>query len=417
MRAKLLHFRRTLTRLLPVLAVMAAAGCQSVSVPVAVNTAGDFNLNGVSKIALIDFNSFPDDPGLGVYAADAATCKLVQNFTTAAFMRSKFYALADLELEKAIIAGSNVRVGQRYDAVMYGRVWYQVSPEYRGMYPVQYQLESWKTAFNGFYMGRYTTRLTDVIQMQYFRAWNVTLMLSLTVYRVDHDGVVQKVVDTFAVASQRFMIDNGTFANTYEPLVFHRRDSVAAAAAAAVTTGGFAGKVVTIPSAEEAKIILADRLVRDLSARLTPSATVFEVKCQTTDDKLYQLLQNQAYRAARSYLVNQIVADVSINVADKIPPVSAYLSGGKSNPEPVAAETVAKAAAGITGKCYILAVCEEASGDYEQALYTYRYIYAIDHRSEYAAGIARCQLAMGEKDQLTRQYRAKREAEVKANLK
>jgi len=416
MRANLLHFCRALTRLLPVLAVMAAAGCKSVSVPVAVNTAGDFNLNDVSKIALIDFNSFPGDPGLGVYAADAETCKLVQNFTTSAFLRSKFYSLADLELEKAIIAGSPVRVDRRYDAVMYGRVWWQISPEYRGMYPVKYQLESYKTAFNGFFFQRYTTRLTDVVQTQYFRAWSATLMLSLTVYRIDRNGVVDKAVDTFAVASQRFMIDNGAFFSTYEPLVLHRRDG-AATDPAAQTPDFLGGKVVTIPSVEEAKIILADRLVRDLSARLTPSSTVFEVKCQVSDDKLYQLLQNQAYRAARSYIVDRITAELSMPVADKIPPVSAYLSGGKRSPEPVSADIVAKAAAKVTDQCYILAVCEEASGDYEQALYTYRYIYNLDQQIEYARGIGRCQLALGEKDRLTRQYRAKREAEVKAKLK
>ena len=56
-----------------VFAVSTMTGCRMASIPVAVTVPGEFNLSGVSKIAMVDFNSLPDDPTVGVFSADKET--------------------------------------------------------------------------------------------------------------------------------------------------------------------------------------------------------------------------------------------------------------------------------------------------------------------------------------------------------
>ena len=60
---------------------------------------------------------------------------------TAAFHDSGMYQVADLDMEKAIAAHQNIRLGSRFDAVIYGRVWWQMEPEFQGYYYHPFNLE------------------------------------------------------------------------------------------------------------------------------------------------------------------------------------------------------------------------------------------------------------------------------------
>ena len=59
-----------------ILAAAVFAGCSTPMIDVTMDTAGEIKLTGVSKIALANFNSMPDDAFAGVKAADSETCAL-----------------------------------------------------------------------------------------------------------------------------------------------------------------------------------------------------------------------------------------------------------------------------------------------------------------------------------------------------
>ena len=68
-----------------VFAVSMITGCRTATVPVEVTVPGEFNLSGVSKIAMVDFNSLPDDPISGIYSADKETRSIVQKMVSSVF--------------------------------------------------------------------------------------------------------------------------------------------------------------------------------------------------------------------------------------------------------------------------------------------------------------------------------------------
>ena len=75
-------------------------GCSTPTIPITMNVSGEVKLNGVSKIALADFNSLPGDPFTGVMAADDETCALVKRAVASAFYVSPMYQIVDMDIEK-----------------------------------------------------------------------------------------------------------------------------------------------------------------------------------------------------------------------------------------------------------------------------------------------------------------------------
>ena len=96
----------TILKMTAVAGVAAAivAGCSTPTVPITMNVSGEIKLNGVSKIALADFNSLPGDPFTGTMAADAETCALVKRAVASAFYKSPMYQIVDMDIEKDINA-------------------------------------------------------------------------------------------------------------------------------------------------------------------------------------------------------------------------------------------------------------------------------------------------------------------------
>ena len=90
-----------------VIAVSTITGCRTASIPVEVTVPGEFNLSGISKIAIVDFNSVPGDPVAGVYAADKDTMSIVQRMIATTFCKGKMYQIANLDIEKEIADKTN----------------------------------------------------------------------------------------------------------------------------------------------------------------------------------------------------------------------------------------------------------------------------------------------------------------------
>ena len=437
-----------------VFAVSTMTGCRMASIPVAVTVPGEFNLSGVSKIAMVDFNSLPDDPTVGVFSADKETMSIVQRMVASAFYKTKMYQVANLDIEKEIVNAhsANVRLGSKFDAVIYGRLWWQGSPEYRNTYPKVFSLETWsnvkydtgaKDPISGkqIYATAHVTRsMKDVLATLYYRAWNANLMLSLTLYRLDKDGKFEKITETYAVASQNFVLDNGKFETQYAPIGANCDDRVSRLKASTEKKSALAplfssekkaknvsGKYVvvqnsaTIPTELQAKLMLAQQLSSELGKKLSPSQITFNIACNFDDDKLFNLLKDGAFKGAKEYIVYTIRKNVGNKVADKIDPIAAYDMPrnlvAAEDPKEISDKVVSEAAKKYQEYLYALAVCEEATAQYEQALYTYRYAFKLEPTKENALGISRCLFALGMNDRVQEKAKAQKVAGRKASLK
>ncbi len=454
----MLHTKTFLSAGMVFSAVMAAAvltGCRSTTVPVSVTVPGEFNLSGVSRIAMVNLNTVPSDPLSGVYAADPETRNIVQRMIASAFYKSKVYQVADLDLEKSIVSQhAGARIADRYNAVIYGRLWWQVSPEYRIAYPEKYTLETWSN--EQYYAGmnsltkkpitataHVTKRMQDVLATKYFRASNANLMLSLTLYRIDNNGQLEKTTETFAVASQSFLIDNGEFSKDFEPIGADGSSRASRLKESTEKKSAFksfftrekkgkdvSGRFVatqnafTLPSVLQMKLMLAEKLSADLIGRLSPSQIVFNIPCDFDDDKLFNLMQDGAFKAAREYVNFVIRTNVGNAVARKISPlddakvypVPRFINPAE-DPKEITDKMVVKAAKRHIEYLYALAVCEEAMGEYDRALESYRYIFNLKPEKEYALGISRCLFALGMNDRVKEKTKAKNAAAKKASLK
>lgn len=195
------------------------AGCSTPTIPITMNVSGEIKLNGVSKIALADFNSLPGDPFTGTMAADEETCALVKRAVASAFYSSPMYQIVDMDVEKQIHDETEARPKKRFDAVIYGRLWWQTTPETTGQYPHKFTLESWN---NVQYMkkdpitgkevpmvAKVTTQRRDVLKMLDYRVQNATLMMTLSIYRLEKSGDIVKITDTYQVTNQGFTLMNG----------------------------------------------------------------------------------------------------------------------------------------------------------------------------------------------------------------
>lgn len=212
-------------------------GCSTPVVKVSRVRSGEIKLTGVSKLAVVRFNTLPDDPFTGFAAADDETIDAIQQAVSAALYQTKFFEVADLGMERDITAVNlNAKPDARFDAFVCGRVWWVLSPEYRGEYPRKEKLETWrnipyytkaKDPFTGKEkmvqsFSRVTVSTKEVLETQYYRERHATLMLSLGVYRIDGNGEISKIFDTLEVVHEAYVQDNGALVD------FHAAPAVAA---------------------------------------------------------------------------------------------------------------------------------------------------------------------------------------------
>lgn len=207
------------------------AGCATPTIPVEMEVAGELKLPNVSKIVLADFNTLEGDAFTGVEAADPETCALVKRAVAAAFYSLPTYEIVDMNIESAINSVENSLVNKRFDAIIYGRLWWQVSPEMEGVYPKKYTLVKWDnvpytvenflTKEKVTHIAKVRTESRDVIIKNTFRGSTATLMLTLSVYRLDGDGGVEKLVETYQVSNQGFTLMNGKLVRDHATVGIH----------------------------------------------------------------------------------------------------------------------------------------------------------------------------------------------------
>lgn len=518
------------------------AGCSTPTIKMKMNVAGEVKLNDVSKIALADFNSLPGDPFTGKMAADKETCALVKRAVASSFYTSPMYHIVDMDIEKDINAeDSNVVPKKRYDAVIYGRLWWQITPETSGQYPQKFTLDTWE---NVPYQGKdpitkksmpmiakVMKQRRDVVEMLDYRVQNATLMLTLAIYRLERSGTLVKIVDTYQVSNQGFTLMNGDIKldggsvgikddnaitrlqatgkkegdtrTAYEKMFVPKAPSLADAGAAladagsALTSGlsGLGGALtsvadaktpkeekkpansrkvdangkliltqdtVSMPTELQAKLMLASSVSRNLSAKLAPTEATFEIPADLIgDERLKNLLLNGAYKSAKDYSMYMLRNKLGKQICEKLVRFLPEFGEKCTYPVPDSEKqlpdynealidklleadfniyfyvlgTAHDAAVALEGSAayndkmfaylasqdldsyfFALGLCCEAARDLDVAQEYYRFAFNVNPSLDYALGLSRVYLALGERARLKQTEKAKKAAEKKTKL-
>lgn len=334
------------------------AGCQTEPIKVTMDRAGEIKLNGVSKIALADFNTLDGDAFSGIAAADKETCALVKRAVAAAFYNSPMYQISDLEIEKGIHDSDETKlVKNRFDAFICGRLWWQLTPEMTRTVPQkftlsQYQNVSWTQKVkdkNGTKVVPMVTEVKvgdrEVLDTVEHREQHATLMLTLSIYRVSHSGNVEKIVDTYQVTDRGFVLRNGvvtTAAADVGTVKDSAADRLQAANAKSTTSGllpplektakagderhGADGKLIltqktsSMPTELQAKLMLASSISSDLAGKLAPQKTTFDVPGKLGDARMENLLRNGAFKSGREYALYKLRNILGLQVCEHFEP-------------------------------------------------------------------------------------------------
>lgn len=457
------------------------SGCSTPTIPVTMNVTGEIKMGGVSKIALIDFNTLPDDPLTGTLAADPETCGLVQRSVASAFYKVPTYKIANLTHEQAIAAVQDANPAKRFDALVYGRIWWQITPETDGEYPVKYTLDQWEnvpyktqdpiTKKDVVKIAKLMTMKTDVIKMLKYRTKSASLMLSLSFYRIDGNGNVSKIVDTYQVSEGGFTLMNGNIKVETSEIGIKNDSELARlqktgnnkkqttayqdmfaekglldfsgvlpkekqGPKAKVDANGkviLTQETVTIPSELQAKLMLASRIANDISSKVAPSEMTFQSPWvdkkilfafeKRFDARLTNLLQNRAWDATKAYAafkIRELVGEENADDFKSIEDIPATYPVAKSEKTFTAEEAEKKLAYLIDKKVdiylYAIAIACEATGDMYGAIDTYTEAFNLKPTAETALGISRCNMALGQDEKINNVNKAVKAATKKATL-
>ena len=361
-------------------ALVFAAGCTTPVLKLTMVESGEFKLSDISKIAILDFNSLPGDPFGNSVAADAETCGIMQRAVSAALSRSHTWEITRLDVEQAVAAfDPAILPKHRFDAIAYGRVWWQYPPERDLMKPalftletktrVTYQVEvpvetaaavnsikelgaslsSLKNAFKG--LGGVsqpapqqatatapatrqvklverqvdlTTKTEDVLERVGHRSREAILMLALSIYRVRYDGRLEKLVDMFVADGQTYGLSNGDFESNLSSFGGGEGGKKAAAQEEQKGATAIPAHLTTIPPDMQAKLMLAVRAAEEIGRQIAPHKVVRIIPYSFSDAKLQKLLQNRAYMAAEQYALRSIRTALGAEVAAKVEPLMSY---------------------------------------------------------------------------------------------
>ncbi|MBR1967714.1 MAG: hypothetical protein IKA22_14010, partial [Lentisphaeria bacterium] len=332
-------------------------GCRGVDFVKFSNTLpGIYDLSGVSKIAVIDFNTMPDDPVAGVYAADTETRKIVEDMIAAQFFKGKTYKIADLDVERNIAElKSNAKLAKRFDAILYGRVWWKKSAEIKNIHPEVDTLETWDNVRymagrdndgRPFYRTEKVTQKKEQVKVDHrYRAQNATLMVSLTLYRLDRNGKIEKIVEDFVGADQTYLLDNGVFSTTFVPLQkvkLSKFERIAAQsenqdekkAKASKEKAGYIDEwqnANTIPTSLQTKIMLSKKISEMLGRKMTNvevpvSAEFFGTYMffSPIEEETLNMIISGKFARARKILVTTIRKKAGYDISNRIGSLSAY---------------------------------------------------------------------------------------------
>ncbi len=462
-----------------VLVLSLSVGCVQ-KAKISVLQPGELKLTGVSKIALLDFNTLPTGVRSGVFAAGPETCRLARQTVADVFYKDPFYALVDLSLERQITRQiSASRLKSRLDAVMYGRVWWQVGEEYLNYIPSSKELKSWRNIRyvcghddDGkpiYCKKKVTTRTRDVFYKRRYRAQKATLMMGLSVYRLDRNGHVEKISHVFEVANRPAFIENGKFSDRLELITARKENSKAKTLAAQEgdfmsglssfmgSLGLEGGKkaqaqldacttmdVCTLPVDLESQVEMCGEIGARLQKRIAPHREEIPVEVAGLDTKTKTLIAAEAYMANVKYITQTKLAKGYEDLAEEFYNVECLEAAKKL----VARTHRARYDASIQGKkpeeikpyepltqeelledtdeylkdhvkdLFNLALSLEALGDFERALELYRFAFERYENEDqnYADGMGRCLLALDMADRLTEEDMVRLQAREKARL-
>ena len=414
----------------------------------------EYNLEGVSKIAIVDFNSLPDDPITGVYTVDDETKKIVKDMISTVFFKGKTYKIANLNAENTILKSDkiiNIALKQRFDAILYGRLWWKVTPEYKNIIPKVYNLENWyyETYVSGLTSNGYPiysrARLTDytkeVMKEHKYRAKNATLMLSIALYKLNRNGEIEKIVEDFAAADQNFLLLNGEFSTSFVPhyenklsklelINLQSEDKNEKKKRIEKELAGFIDKnqnATTIPTKLQTKIMLGRKLANALSSKMTPSEIITQVEFDFSVPEITnKLMTSGNFSDAKQQLITYLYKNLGYKLTERIGSLSAYdnikvqvlneeanlftkLETTKDPEiikqlEKIIENLIEDAVDDYEDELYALAICEEATRKYDYALENYRILLKYCPDAKYARGISRCltSLDLVEKLQVTK---------------
>lgn len=443
--------------------------CTCKRVPVEITMPGPMKLEGISKIAIVDFNSLNMEAATAKYEANKETVELTQQFVTSAFNKNKFYKVSSLDVE-FLIKGEHpdTKLFNRFDALIYGHVWWQVGQEISGEYPKVFNLEKWKNVKykagedhegNPIYeRTKVTTCTEDKLFMLPYRAIPANLMLSLTMYRLDRNGKVEKVTEAYSVVNHELVINNGEFADAHQVInydaltpdkiitklsegksvyksgfdfrsVTDEFKNMGDAVKEALSSTGEKKAVVRksskkLPTTLEEKVVLNRKLTADLISKISPYKLSMNIEIDFDDDKIQKMLENKAYYATRRYILNEILANGNYEAENKFRSLDfdeACTVVLKSQNQALSMNEVSEAKNSFvkskSDEIFAMGLCEEAIGNFDKSLCIYRYLFSIAPDQRTALGISRSRLALGVQSQVNEQVYEKIKARNKTNLR
>ncbi|WP_027721326.1 hypothetical protein [Maridesulfovibrio zosterae] len=188
---------------------------------------GDIKILGVSKIAVLPFNSITCNLKNGKYTANKRDCELARRCVESALYSEPHFQLVDLDLEKNLVKiDHSARPKNRLNGILYGKVWWQISDEYENYMPTKIPLSKW--VVRKYVCGKtdkgkpiycrktLTTQVKDEFYKSHYRTVTASLMMSLSVYRLSSKGQIEKVAQVFEIAKKPAIISNGDFSTDVE---------------------------------------------------------------------------------------------------------------------------------------------------------------------------------------------------------
>jgi len=207
--------------LLPLIALIVTTGCVQ-KTKISMKVPGEINVKGIHNIAIVNFSSVNANSEQGIYRASNDLLKLAKDEVANVFNDEKFYDFSNLEIESNIKKRSlNSKVKNRFDGILYGKVWWKITPEYKNIIPSKEKLETYtmQTYVSGrtkkgkpiYSTAHLTTKTQDKAFDMHYRVKNATLMMSLNLYKISKNGKLSKVTEVFEIGKGKYEITNGLF--------------------------------------------------------------------------------------------------------------------------------------------------------------------------------------------------------------
>ncbi|WP_432736952.1 hypothetical protein [Maridesulfovibrio sp. FT414] len=439
---------------------------------------GEIKISGLSKIAVLPFNSVKPNIAAGKYCATQRVCDLTRRCVTDTLYTEPYFQLVDLDIEETLTQiNKGARPENRLDGILYGQVWWQVSDEYKNFSPCKMNLRKWRTVkyvcgTNDDGSVRYctttiTTQDKDEFYKAHYRAVTATLMMSLNLYRLTPNGQVEKVAQIFEVGRKPAVIYNGAYSTELKLIGFEEAKD---RTATLKTSDGFTFAALSemlgvsaksdekstldtevsqnndsIPAALNLKNSLAQAVANRLKMVIQPHSEPFDIVMHGKDKKSQTMFMTQAYRGLTKYLALKI-ADNNGDLADTLledlvfedvakeallrklkaehEAKQAELPAEQRQPfvAPEEAELTKDAKSyldGMTSDIYNMALALEGLGDFDRSLEIYRYAFNEYENTDQdiADGIGRCSLALDMAVRVDEAVGAKEDAKNNTRLK